>query len=111
MNIWSLSGSQQQRVAIARAWALDPNVILFDEPTSALDSGLVGEVLSIIKSLAQFGKTMVIVTHEIGFTREVADYVVFMDQGRIVEQGAVQQVLEQPKEGRTQNFLSRVLWF
>ena len=88
---------------------LKPYVILFDEPASALDSGLVGEVLSVIKILAQFGKTMVIVTHEIGFTREVADHVVFMDQGRIVEQGAVQQVLEQPKEGRTQNFLSRIL--
>ena len=104
-----LSGGQQQRVAIARALALDPKVILFDEPTSALDPELVGEVLNVIKSLAKLGKTMVIVTHEIAFAREVADHVVFMDQGRIVEQGTVQQVLEQPKEERTQNFLSRVL--
>ena len=99
----------KQRVAIARALALDPKVILFDEPTSALDPELVGEVLNVIKSLAKLGKTMVIVTHEIAFAREVADHVVFMDQGRIVEQGTVQQVLEQPKEERTQNFLSRVL--
>ncbi|ENV71796.1 hypothetical protein F946_01249 [Acinetobacter johnsonii ANC 3681] len=104
-----LSGGQQQRVAIARALALDPKVILFDEPTSALDPELVGEVLNVIKSLAKLGKTMVIVTHEIAFAREVADHVVFMDQGRIVEQGTVQQVLEHPKEERTQNFLSRVL--
>lgn len=100
---------QQQRVAIARALALDPKVILFDEPTSALDPELVGEVLNVIKNLAKLGKTMVIVTHEIAFAREVADHVVFMDQGRIVEQGTVQQVLEHPKEERTQNFLSRVL--
>lgn len=104
-----LSGGQQQRVAIARALALDPKVILFDEPTSALDPELVGEVLNVIKNLAKLGKTMVIVTHEIAFAREVADHVVFMDQGRIVEQGTVQQVLEHPKEARTQNFLSRVL--
>ena len=106
-----LSGGQQQqqRVAIARALALDPKVILFDEPTSALDPELVGEVLNVIKNLAKLGKTMVIVTHEIAFAREVADHVVFMDQGRIVEQGTVQQVLEHPKEERTQNFLSRVL--
>lgn len=104
-----LSGGQQQRVAIARALALDPKVILFDEPTSALDPELVGEVLNVIKSLAKLGKTMVIVTHEIGFAREVADHVVFMDQGKIIEQGTVQQVLEYPKEERTQNFLSRVL--
>ena len=104
-----LSGGQQQRVAIARALALDPKVILFDEPTSALDPELVGEVLNVIKSLAKLGKTMVIVTHEIGFAREVADHVVFMDQGRIVEQGSVQQVLEHPHEERTKNFLSRVL--
>ena len=105
----ALSGGQQQRVAIARALALDPKVILFDEPTSALDPELVGEVLNVIKNLAKLGKTMVIVTHEIAFAREVADHVVFMDQGRIVEQGTVQQVLEHPKEERTQNFLSRVL--
>lgn len=104
-----LSGGQQQRVAIARALALDPKVILFDEPTSALDPELVGEVLNVIKNLAKLGKTMVIVTHEIGFAREVADHVVFMDQGKIVEQGSVQHILENPKEERTKNFLSRVL--
>ncbi|KAA8733734.1 amino acid ABC transporter ATP-binding protein [Acinetobacter qingfengensis] len=104
-----LSGGQQQRVAIARALALDPKVILFDEPTSALDPELVGEVLSVIKNLAKLGTTMVIVTHEIGFAREVADHVVFMDQGKIIEQGNVQQMLENPKEERTKNFLSRVL--
>ena len=106
-----LSGGQQQqqRVAIARALALAPTVMFFDEPTSAFDPELVGEVLNVIKNLAKLGKTMVIVTHEIAFAREVADHVVFMDQGRIVEQGTVQQVLEHPKEERTQNFLSRVL--
>lgn len=104
-----LSGGQQQRVAIARALALDPKVILFDEPTSALDPELVGEVLSVIKNLAKLGKTMVIVTHEIGFAREVADHIVFMDQGKIIEQGSVQHILENPKEERTKNFLSRVL--
>ncbi len=106
-----LSGGQQQqqRVAIDRAMGQDLEVILFVEPTSALDPELVGEVLNVIKNLAKLGKTMVIVTHEIAFAREVADHVVFMDQGRIVEQGTVQQVLEHPKEERTQNFLSRVL--
>ncbi|MFT4022011.1 MAG: amino acid ABC transporter ATP-binding protein [Acinetobacter sp.] len=104
-----LSGGQQQRVAIARALALDPKVILFDEPTSALDPELVGEVLNVIKSLAQLGKTMVVVTHEIGFAREVADHVVFMDQGRIIEQGRTKDVLEFPKEERTKNFLAKVL--
>ncbi|MFU8927661.1 amino acid ABC transporter ATP-binding protein [Acinetobacter puyangensis] len=104
-----LSGGQQQRVAIARALALDPKVILFDEPTSALDPELVGEVLNVIKNLAQLGKTMVVVTHEIGFAREVADHVVFMDQGRIIEQGNTKDLLEFPKEERTKNFLARVL--
>ncbi|MCG2572188.1 amino acid ABC transporter ATP-binding protein [Acinetobacter sp. ME22] len=104
-----LSGGQQQRVAIARALALDPKVILFDEPTSALDPELVGEVLNVIKNLAKLGKTLVIVTHEIAFAREVADYIVFMDQGKIIEQGYTEQVLEHPREERTRNFLSRVL--
>lgn len=104
-----LSGGQQQRVAIARALALDPKVILFDEPTSALDPELVGEVLNVIKSLAKLGKTMLIVTHEIGFAREVADHIVFMDQGKIIEQGRAQHLLENPQAQRTKDFLSRVL--
>ncbi|MFJ3880151.1 amino acid ABC transporter ATP-binding protein [Streptomyces sp. NPDC090077] len=104
-----LSGGQQQRVAIARALALRPGVILFDEPTSALDPELVGEVLSVIKDLATGGTTLVIVTHEIGFAREVADEVVFLDDGRIVEQGPPEQVLDRPSHPRTREFLSRVL--
>ncbi|MFE0459883.1 amino acid ABC transporter ATP-binding protein [Kitasatospora sp. NPDC058965] len=104
-----LSGGQQQRVAIARALALRPSVILFDEPTSALDPELVGEVLAVIKDLATGGTTLVIVTHEIGFAREVADHVVFMDGGRILEQGSPEQVLDQPQHPRTREFLSRVL--
>jgi len=104
-----LSGGQQQRVAIARALALRPKVILFDEPTSALDPELVGEVLDVIKELAKEGATLVIVTHEIGFAREVADAVVFMDAGRIVESGPPAQVIDNPQHERTRAFISRVL--
>ncbi|MEV8212974.1 amino acid ABC transporter ATP-binding protein [Leifsonia sp. NPDC077715] len=104
-----LSGGQQQRVAIARALALRPDVLLFDEPTSALDPELVGEVLAVIRSLAGSGATLVVVTHEIGFAREVADRVVFLDDGRIVEQGTPADVLDNPREERTREFLSRVL--
>ncbi|MEU6300952.1 amino acid ABC transporter ATP-binding protein [Streptomyces erythrochromogenes] len=104
-----LSGGQQQRVAIARALALRPGVILFDEPTSALDPELVGEVLSVIKDLATGGTTLVIVTHEIGFAREVADEVVFLHEGRIVEQGPPARVLDHPAHPRTREFLSKVL--
>jgi len=104
-----LSGGQQQRVAIARALALRPSVILFDEPTSALDPELVGEVLDVIKQLAAEGATLIIVTHEIGFAREVADSVVFMDAGVIVEQGPPSRVLDQPQHDRTKSFLSKVL--
>ncbi|MEU4087938.1 amino acid ABC transporter ATP-binding protein [Streptomyces aureus] len=104
-----LSGGQQQRVAIARALALRPGVILFDEPTSALDPELVGEVLAVIKDLAHSGTTLVIVTHEIGFAREIADRVVFMDDGRIVEQGTPAEVLDHPRQERTRDFLSKVL--
>ncbi|MET7515491.1 amino acid ABC transporter ATP-binding protein [Streptomyces sp. NPDC005480] len=104
-----LSGGQQQRVAIARALALEPKLLLFDEPTSALDPELVGEVLDVIKDLALQGTTMIVVTHEIGFAREVADTVVFMDEGRIVEQGAPGDVLDGPRHDRTKAFLSKVL--
>ena len=104
-----LSGGQQQRVAIARALALRPGVILFDEPTSALDPELVGEVLAVIKDLATSGTTLVIVTHEIGFAREVADRVVFIDGGKIVEQGPPHEVLGKPQHERTRDFLSKVL--
>ncbi|NNN30275.1 amino acid ABC transporter ATP-binding protein [Streptomyces sp. S3(2020)] len=104
-----LSGGQQQRVAIARALALRPGVILFDEPTSALDPELVGEVLAVIKDLAKSGTTLVIVTHEIGFAREIADRVVFIDGGRIVEQGPPAEVLDKPQHERTRDFLSKVL--
>jgi polar amino acid transport system ATP-binding protein len=104
-----LSGGQQQRVAIARALALEPRLLLFDEPTSALDPELVGEVLDVIKDLARQGTTMIVVTHEIGFAREVADTVVFMDDGRIVEQGAPGDVLDRPEQERTRAFLSKVL--
>ncbi|NUQ96762.1 MAG: amino acid ABC transporter ATP-binding protein [Streptomyces sp.] len=104
-----LSGGQQQRVAIARALALRPGVILFDEPTSALDPELVGEVLAVIKDLATGGTTLVIVTHEIGFAREIADRVVFVDGGRIVEQGPPSEVLDRPQHERTRDFLSKVL--
>lgn len=105
----SLSGGQQQRVAIARALAMEPKVMLFDEPTSALDPELVGEVLSVMTKLAKSGMTMIVVTHEIGFAREVADRVVFMDGGKIVEQGRPDEILVNPKEERTKTFLARVL--
>ncbi|NMO91487.1 amino acid ABC transporter ATP-binding protein [Actinomycetospora sp. TBRC 11914] len=104
-----LSGGQQQRVAIARALALRPGVILCDEPTSALDPELVGEVLSVIKDLAATGTTLVVVTHEIGFAREVADQVVFLDGGVVVEQGPPAQVLDHPVHPRTREFLTKVL--
>ncbi|MBW8723872.1 MAG: amino acid ABC transporter ATP-binding protein [Inquilinus limosus] len=104
-----LSGGQQQRVAIARALALKPKVLLFDEPTSALDPELVGEVLDVIRALARSGTTLVIVTHEIGFAREVADSVVFMDAGRILEQGPPSQVFAAPRHPRTAEFLAKVL--
>ncbi len=104
-----LSGGQQQRVGIARALAMEPKAILFDEPTSALDPELVGEVLSVMKSLAEEGMTMVVVTHEIGFAKEVADRVIFMDGGVIVEQGTPNEVLVNPQEERTRAFLRRVL--
>jgi polar amino acid transport system ATP-binding protein len=104
-----LSGGQQQRVAIARALALDPKVVLFDEPTSALDPELVGEVLDVMLDLARSGTTMIVVTHEIGFAREVADTVVFMDDGRVLEQGPPADVLDRPSHERTRSFLSKVL--
>ena len=103
-----LSGGQQQRVAIARALAINPSLMLFDEPTSALDPELVGEVLSVIRKLAEGGMTMLVVTHEVRFAREVADRVIFMDEGVVVEEGTPQQVLEQPREKRTQRFLRMV---
>jgi polar amino acid transport system ATP-binding protein len=103
-----LSGGQQQRVAIARALALRPKLVLFDEPTSALDPELVGEVLDVMRDLARTGTTMVVVTHEIGFAREAADTVVFLDAGRIVEQGPPAQVLDSPREERTRAFLGAV---
>ena len=104
-----LSGGQQQRVAIARALAMQPQVMLFDEPTSALDPELVGEVLSVMKTLADDGMTMVVVTHEMAFARDVADRVIFMDEGRIVEEGPPGQLFGQPREERTQRFLARSL--
>jgi polar amino acid transport system ATP-binding protein len=104
-----LSGGQQQRVAIARALAMQPKAILFDEPTSALDPELVGDVLSVMRRLADDGMTMVVVTHEMGFAREVADRVLFIDGGVIVEQGAARSVLNQPQHPRTQDFLRRIL--
>jgi polar amino acid transport system ATP-binding protein len=105
----SLSGGQQQRVAIARALAMDPKLMLFDEPTSALDPELVGEVLAVMKQLAAAGMTMIVVTHEIGFAREVADQVVFMDGGVVVEAGPPDDVLLRPQHERTRSFLSKVL--
>jgi polar amino acid transport system ATP-binding protein len=104
-----LSGGQQQRVAIARALAMDPKLMLFDEPTSALDPELVGEVLDVMKQLAKEGMTMIVVTHEMGFAREVADSLVFMDGGVVVESGIPREVLANPQHGRTQAFLSKVL--
>lgn len=105
----SLSGGQQQRVAIARALAMDPAVMLFDEPTSALDPELVGEVLAVMKDLATEGMTMVVVTHEMDFAREVADRVIFMDGGVVVEQGPPEEIFTKPQHERTRSFLSRVL--
>ena len=104
-----LSGGQQQRVAIARALAMQPKAILFDEPTSALDPELVGDVLSVMRKLADDGMTMVVVTHEMGFARDVADRVLFIDGGVVVEQGVAKSVLDQPQHARTQDFLRRVL--
>ena len=105
----SLSGGQQQRVAIARALAMEPDIMLFDEPTSALDPEMVGEVLEVKKQLAAEGMTMVVVTHEMGFAREVADRVVFMDGGYIVEEGTPEEVFGNPQNKRTQDFLNKVL--
>ncbi|EOL47585.1 amino acid ABC transporter ATP-binding protein [Enterococcus phoeniculicola ATCC BAA-412] len=105
----SLSGGQQQRIAIARALAMTPEVMLFDEPTSALDPEMVGEVLSVMQNLAQEGMTMVIVTHEMGFAKEVGDRILFMDQGVIVEEGTPKEVFEETKNPRTIDFLSKVL--
>lgn len=104
-----LSGGQKQRVAIARALAMNPDVMLFDEPTSALDPEMVGEVLAVMKQLAADGMTMVVVTHEIGFAREVADRVIFMENGYIIEEGTPDEVIDHPKEQRTIDFLSKVL--
>jgi polar amino acid transport system ATP-binding protein len=105
----NLSGGQQQRVAIARALAMDPKVMLFDEPTSALDPEMIGEVLDVMKALAREGMTMVVVTHEMGFAREVADRVIFMDQGRIVEEGTPEHFFTNPIHDRTKLFLSQIL--
>lgn len=104
-----LSGGQKQRVAIARALEMNPDIMLFDEPTSALDPEMVGEVLAVMKELAREGMTMVVVTHEIGFAREVASRVIFMEGGYIVEEGTPEEVLDHPKEARTIDFLSKVL--
>jgi len=104
-----LSGGQKQRVAIARALAMNPDIMLFDEPTSALDPELVGEVLSVMKDLANEGMTMVVVTHEMGFAKEVADRVIFMDGGKIVEEGKPEDIFSKPKEDRTKAFLEKVL--
>ncbi|MCK1216998.1 amino acid ABC transporter ATP-binding protein [Streptococcus uberis] len=105
----SLSGGQQQRIAIARGLAMDPDVLLFDEPTSALDPEMVGEVLTVMQDLARSGMTMAIVTHEMGFAKEVADRVIFMDGGVIVEEGSPKNLFENPQESRTKDFLSKVL--
>ncbi|WP_312458905.1 MULTISPECIES: amino acid ABC transporter ATP-binding protein [Proteiniclasticum] len=104
-----LSGGQQQRVAIARALAMDPAIMLFDEPTSALDPELVGEVLEVMKKLAEGGMTMVVVTHEMGFAREVASRVIFMDEGQIVEEGTPEEIFDHPKMDRTKAFLNKIL--
>lgn len=105
----SLSGGQMQRVAIARALAMRPKIMLFDEPTSALDPEMVGEVLAVMKDLAREGMTMVVVTHEMGFAREVGDRVIFMDEGKIVEEGTPEHIFAKPKNERTQAFLSKIL--
>ena len=105
----SLSGGQKQRIAIARALAMEPDVMLFDEPTSALDPEMVGEVLNVMKDLAKEGMTMVVVTHEMGFAKEVGDRIIFMDNGNIVEQGTPEEIFSNPKNPRTIDFLSKVL--
>ncbi|EHA6441923.1 amino acid ABC transporter ATP-binding protein [Clostridium perfringens] len=105
----SLSGGQKQRIAIARALAMEPDVMLFDEPTSALDPEMVGEVLNVMKSLAKDGMTMVVVTHEMGFAKEVGDRILFMDDGRIIEEGTPEVIFQNPKNSRTKDFLSKVL--
>ena len=105
----SLSGGQKQRIAIARALAMEPDVMLFDEPTSALDPEMVGEVLGVMKSLAKDGMTMVVVTHEMGFAKEVGDKILFMDDGRIIEEGTPEEIFQNPKNSRTKDFLSKVL--
>ncbi|MBI5983181.1 amino acid ABC transporter ATP-binding protein [Clostridium perfringens] len=105
----SLSGGQKQRIAIARALAMEPDVMLFDEPTSALDPEMVGEVLNVMKSLAKDGMTMVVVTHEMGFAKEVGDRILFMDDGRIIEEGTPEDIFQNPKNSRTKDFLSKVL--
>ncbi|WP_221373511.1 amino acid ABC transporter ATP-binding protein [Clostridium perfringens] len=105
----SLSGGQKQRIAIARALAMEPDVMLFDEPTSALDPEMVGEVLNVMKSLASDGMTMVVVTHEMGFAKEVGDRILFMDDGRIIEEGTPEEIFQNPKNSRTKDFLSKVL--
>ncbi|MEG0641577.1 MAG: amino acid ABC transporter ATP-binding protein [Clostridium sp.] len=104
-----LSGGQKQRIAIARALAMEPSVMLFDEPTSALDPEMVGEVLEVMKELAKEGMTMVVVTHEMGFAREVADRVLFMDNGIIIEEGSPEELFSNPKESRTKEFLSKII--
>ena len=104
-----LSGGQKQRIAIVRALCMEPQVMLFDEPTSALDPEMVGEVLDVMKQLAHEGMTMVVVTHEMGFAREVADRVIFMDEGKIVEEGTPDEIFNHPQEARTQDFLRKVL--
>ncbi|HAT4339226.1 TPA: amino acid ABC transporter ATP-binding protein [Clostridium perfringens] len=105
----SLSGGQKQRIAIARALAMEPDVMLFDEPTSALDPEMVGEVLEVMKSLAKDGMTMVVVTHEMGFAKEVGYRILFMDEGRIIEEGTPEEIFQNPKNSRTKDFLSKVL--
>lgn len=105
----SLSGGQKQRIAIARALAMEPDVMLFDEPTSALDPEMVGEVLNVMKNLAKEGMTMVVVTHEMGFAKEVGDRILFMDEGRIIEEGTPEEIFQNPKNSRTKDFLSKVL--
>jgi len=104
-----LSGGQQQRAAIVRALAMEPKIMLFDEPTSALDPEMIGEVLDVMRELARSGMTMLVVTHEMGFARDVADRVIFMDEGRIIEEGTPEEIFSNPKEERTQNFLYRIL--
>jgi len=105
----SLSGGQKQRIAIARALAMEPDMMLFDEPTSALDPEMVGEVLQVMKDLAMEGMTMVVVTHEMGFAKEVGDRILFMDDGQVMEQGTPDEIFNHPKSERTKDFLSKVL--